>query len=398
MVRIPFLKRLIVPFTTVSSASLMFTFQSAKAATIGDVVFQKRGVLTHNFGGDSNGFSLLEMPKQAIHNIDIFTGYIMKGIDWLNNLPLSIPKMTADLLTYIFHFLSKIVLQTPLFIFNNPYIKNTSLTFALISITLVTIFTVFEAFMQMINKKHTDFHTIAKRWLIVASVSGFVPFAFETGFGFLNKLTDAITSMGLNGGNSHGLISEEKMGWFDTLVIILFDLTAISMLIPICLQAGRRWWDLLCLCAISPLALSAFCFDRHKHYFDKWLESVKTHSLSQLVYAVYILLMGIMIFSTQSIQGGFITLAIKIVLVLAGLNKMTHPPQFIKRMTDNGSDVFDEYDKTKGTLKDVYDTLTFRNFRPVQFLRDRKEKKLAQANKLSSLRKKHGKRYVSDLL
>jgi len=394
MVRKPVLKRLIVPFTTVSTASLMFTFQSAKASTIGDVVFQKKGILTHGTNTTA-GFSLLEFPKQVIHNIDQITSYIMKGIDWLNNLPISIPKMTADLLTSIFHFLSSIVLQTPLFIFNNPYIKNTSLTFAVISITLVTIFTVFEAFMQMINKKHTDFKTIAKRWLVVASVSGFMPFAFETGFGFLNKLTDAISSMGMNGGNSQGLIYGEKMGWFDTLVIILFDLTAISMLIPICLQAGRRWWDLLCLCAISPLALSAFCFDRHKHYFDKWLDGVKTHSLSQLVYAVYILLMGIMIFSTQAIHGGFLTLAIKIVLVLAGLNKLTHPPQFIKQMTDNGSDVFDEYDKTKKTFTDMYNTLTFKNFRPLNFIKGKVADKKA---KTQSLRKKHGKRYVSNLL
>lgn len=394
MVRKSILKRLIVPFTTISTAFLMFTFQNAKAATIGDAVFQKRGILTHGMNTNA-GFSLLEFPKQVIHNIDMITGYIIKGIDWLNNLPFSIPKYTADLLTLIFHFLSKIVLQTPLFIFNNPYIKNTSITFAIISITLVTIFTVFEAFMQMLNKKHTDFHTITKRWLLVASVSGFMPFAFESGFGFLNKLSDAISSMGMNGGNPHGLISGEKMGWFDTLVIILFDVTAISMLIPICLQAGRRWWDLLCLCAISPLALSAFCFDRHKHYFDKWSESVKTHSLSQIVYAVYILLMGIMIFSTQAIQGGFITLAIKIVLVLAGLNKMAHPPQFIKRMTDSGTDVFDEYDKTKGTLKDVYDSVTFKNFRPVQFVKDKITTKKA---KTQSLRKKHGKRYVGDLL
>jgi hypothetical protein len=105
--------------------------------------------------------------------------------------------------------------------------------------------------------------------------------------------------------------------------------------------------------------------------------------------------MGIVIFSTQAIHGGFLTLAIKIVLVLAGLNKMTHPPQFIKRMTDTGTDAFDEYDKTKNTLKDVYDTLTFKNFRPTQFLKKRKEDKL---NKVASLRKKHGKRYVSNLL
>jgi hypothetical protein len=249
--------------------------------------------------------------------------------------------------------------------------------------------------MQMLNKKHTNFKTILKRWLIVASVSGFVPFAFESGFNFINKLTDAISHIGMNGGNSNGLIYGEKIGWFDTLVIILFDLTAISMLIPICLQAGRRWWDLLCLCAISPLALSSYCFDRHKHYFTKWWDSVKTHSLSQLVYAVYILLMGIFIFSTQSITGGFFTLVVKTIIVIAALNRLAHPPQFIKRMTDNGSDVFDEYDKTKKTFTDMFNTVTFKNFRPTQFFKKKAEDK---AKKVASLRKTHKKRYVGDLL
>jgi hypothetical protein len=395
MVRKSVLKKVVFPFATVSTATLMFGFKTAKAATLSNVILQKRGVLTHNFSGGSNGFSLIDIPKQVIHNIDVITSYIINGLDWFNNLPFSIPKYTADLLTSIYHFLAKIVLQTPLFIFNNPYIKNTSLTFAMISISIVTILTVFEAIMQMMNKKHTDFKTIAKRWLVVAGVSGFMPFLFETGFTYLNKLSDAISSMGMNGGNSHGLISSEGMGWFDTLVIILFDLTAISMLIPICLQAGRRWWDLLVLCAVSPLALSSFCFDRHKHYFEKWMDSVKTHSLSQLVYAVYILLMGIVIFSTQAIHGGFITLAIKVVIVLAGLNRLTHPPQFIKKMTDGGSDVFDEYDKTKRTLTDVYKTLTLQNFRPVQFMKEKAAEKKATVQKL---RKKHGKRFVGDLM
>jgi hypothetical protein len=167
------------------------------------------------------------------------------------------------------------------------------------------------------------------------------------------------------------------------------------MLIPICLQAARRWWDLLVLCAISPLALSSWCFDRHRHYFDKWLDSVKTHGLSQLVYAVYILLMGIIIFSTQAIQGGFITLVIKVLLVVAGLNRLAHPPHFIKRMTDNGSDIFDEYDKTKKTFSDVYNTLTMKNLRPVQFIKD---KLTIKKEKTQSLRKKHKRRYVGDLL
>jgi hypothetical protein len=403
-------KRLIVPYGVITTASLMFTFNTAKAATIGDTVFQTRGILTHKFGGGDSGFSLLEIPKQAIHNIDLITSYIVKGMDWINNLPVSIPKMTADLLTTIYHFLAKIVLQTPLFIFDNPYLKNTSLTFAVISITLVTIFTIFEAFMMIFNKKHTDLKTIAKRWAIIAGVTGFIPFAFESGFNFINKLSNAITDIGINGGGANGLIYGEKIGWFDTLVIILFDITAISMLIPICLQSARRWWDLLVLCAISPLALSSWCFDRHSHYFYKWLDSVKTHSLTQLVYAVYILLIGVMIFSTQVIQGGFITLVIKVLLVIAGLNKLAHPPQFIKKMTDNGTDLVDEFTKTKKTFANMYNTLTFKGLRSTDFIKGKIEKvtnrKLRKKygrrhvdfeQMEKDLRVKHGKRYVKDL-
>lgn len=394
MVRVSILKKAIIPFSVLSTASLLVGFDSAKAATMTDIIFQKSGVLTKDFSGENKGFSLLELPKTVIHNIDVLTSYIMKGLDWINNLPVSIPKLTADLLTNIYHFLAGIVLQTPLFLFNNPYLKNTSLTFSLISITIVTLFTIFEAFMQMFNKKHTDFNKIAKRWAIVASVSGFMPFLFESGFNYLNKLSTSITHIGINGG-SNGLIYGERIGWFDTLVIILFNLTAISMLIPICLQASRRWFDLLTLCAISPLALSAFCFDRHRHYFNKWWDSVQTHGLSQLVYAVYILLIGVIIFSTQAIQGGFLTLVIKILLVLAGLNKLAHPPNFVKRMTDNGSDVFEEYDKTKKTFTDMYNNLTMRKLRPVQFIKDRIATKKAT---VQSLRKKHKKRYVGDLM
>jgi hypothetical protein len=386
------LKRLIVPYSVVTTASLIFTFNSAKAATVGDVVFQKQGMLTH---GMKSGISLTELPKQAIHNLDIITGHIMKWLDWYNNLQGSLPKLTADLLTSIFHFLSKIILTTPMFIFNNSYLKNTSLTFALISITLVTLFTVFESFMQMCKKDHTDFKKIIKRWAIVAGVSGFMPFAFETGFTYLNKLTNAITSMGMNGGNPSGYIYNEQYGFFDTLILILFDLTAIALLIPVCLQTGKRWWDLMCLACISPLALSASIFDRHKHYFNTWWSKVKSLSLVQLVYAVFLLLMGIFIFSTQSMQGGIFTLIVKLLIVIGGLLRMANPPRVVSNMTGDKADIFDQWDEGKGTLKDIYNTLTFKNFRPRVFFQKKAENKI---KKVAALRKKSGRRYVDDLL
>jgi hypothetical protein len=105
--------------------------------------------------------------------------------------------------------------------------------------------------------------------------------------------------------------------------------------------------------------------------------------------------MGIFIFSTQAIQGGFFTLIIKTIIVIAALNRLAHPPQFVSRMTDKGSDVFDEYDKTKKTFTDMYNTVTFKNFRPTQFFKKKAEDKM---KKVTSLRKQHKRRYVGDLL
>jgi hypothetical protein len=382
-------KRIIIPFGVVSTSFLMFNFNSAKASTLSDTIFQKRGVLTHDYSGGESGFSLLELPKTAIHNIDVITGYIMKGLDWLNNLDGSIPKLTADLLTAIYHFLAKIILTTPLMIFNNPYLQNASLTFAVISITIVTILTVIESLMQIINKKHTDFKTIMKRWSIVACVSGFLPFAFESGFGFLNKLSEAISKIGvINGGSANGFINGVNMGFFDTFIIILFDLTAIAMLVPVCLQAAKRWFDLTILACISPLALSTWIFDRHQHFFSKWWSKVKALSLVQLVYAVFILIMGILIFSTQSIQGGIFALTVKTLLVIGGLSRMANAPQFVTSMTGDKSDLFDEYDKGKNTFRDIYDTVTFKNFRPVQFIKNQLDiRKQKQAEALKEQKK-----------
>jgi hypothetical protein len=387
------LKRLVIPYSVVTTASLIFTFNSAKAATIGDVVFQKQGILTH---GMKNGYSLAELPKQAIHNLDIITGKIITLLDWFNNIPGSLPKLTADLLTFIYHFMAKVILQTPLFLFNNPYLKNTSLTFSLISITIVTLLTVFEAFMQMFKKDHTPFNKIIKRWAIVAGVSGFLPFMFETGFDYINKLSDAITKIGvLNGGNANGFIYNQTLGFFDTIIVILFDLASIALLIPVAFQSGKRWFDIMVLSCISPLALSTWIFDRHRNYFSMWWNKVKSISLVQLVYSVFILMMGIFIFSTQSIQGGIFTLIIKLLVVGGSLMRMMNPPSFVSRMTGDKSDMFDQYDEGRNTFKDAYNILTFKNFRPTQFFKKMTEDKV---KKVAALRKKTGKRFVDDLL
>jgi hypothetical protein len=408
------IKRIAVPFGVVSTASLFTVFNTAHAETVTssktvtDYIFQRKGLLLH----DTEGKGIIGGTKQVWHNIEWISEKIVFALDWLNNLPISIPKYSADLLTLIYNFLSDIALKTPLFLFNNPALQNTSLVFSLVSISIVTILTVFEAFMQMFKKEHTDLKTIVKRWAIIASVTGFLPHIFEMSFDWLNKLSDAISNIGsVNGGNANGFISGKRMGFFDTLIIILFDITAISMLIPFALQAGKRWFDLACLAAISPLALSSWIFDRHRHYYYKWWNEVKSLSIIQVVQAVFILILGVFVFSTQAIQGGILVIISKLVIMIAGIHRMVNPPRIVTALAGGKEDAFDVYDDYKRTFNNIKDTVTLQKFRPANFVRDmiakNKENKMKKkygvrhldVDKIeTNLRKKHGRRYVKDLL
>jgi hypothetical protein len=79
------LKRLFVPFTAVSTATLMMTFHKAKAATLTDITLQKRGILTHHYGSGlhQQGFSFTNVPATLYHNIEYITGKLIDGLDWL---------------------------------------------------------------------------------------------------------------------------------------------------------------------------------------------------------------------------------------------------------------------------------------------------------------------------
>jgi hypothetical protein len=402
------IKRIAIPFSAMSSASLFATFNTAHAETMSEIILQPKGILLSK----TEGKGFIQGTKQMWENIETITKYIIKGLDWLLGLPLKIPEYSADLLTLIYKLLSQIALQTPSFLFNNPVIQNTSLTFSLVSISIVTILTVYEGFMQMFKQDHTPLKTIIKRWVAVSAIGGFLPFMFEQGFKWLNKLSLAIANIGnVNGGSSSGFINSADLGFFDTLIVIAFDITAISMLIPFALQAGRRWIMLGILFAISPLALSARVFDRHKRYFDRWLDTVKELSIVQLVQAVFLLIMGCFIFSTQAIQGGIFIMVSKLLLVMGGLHYMINPPSLITSLAGGKDDVFDVYDEYKKTFNNIKDTVTGKNLRPVGFIQNmitkNKETKLKQKYGVrhldvdsikGDLRKKTGKRFVDDII
>jgi hypothetical protein len=375
-----FFKRIAVPVATVSSTFLFANF--AHASTFSDIVLRRKGIATTDFTGDH---------KTTWAGIGEIVKNIQSVFNFFGDIKQHLYQWSIDLLSWVYSTLTDFVLYTPLFIFNNDFVKNTSMIFSLSSVCIVTVLTIYESIMKMLNKKHTDFKQILKRFPVVVAVSGLAPFIFEKSFQFINQLTKGIVKMGGAELTGETFKSTFQLGSMDVFGLLLFDVVLIALLIKILLQNGKRWWDLFCLSATSPLALTAWVFDRHSHFFTQWWNSVKRLSLVQLVYATFILLIGLFIYGTRFIAVD--NWIIKLLIILGGLYRLANPPQFVLSYT-RGDDISDTINDYKKTAKGLKKTLDARNYHPVRIL----AKQIVAPKIKSELRVKHGKRFVDDLI
>lgn len=354
MVRQTFLKyknKLLIPFATVTTT---FLFATLKAHAATPEILQGSGLL-----GD-NGF-ISKWTQIGKFFLDIINFFI--------NIQDRISHYSIVLLSKLYEFLTDYVLCTPLFIFNNSYLKDTSLTFSIISILIVTILSMINGMKIMIQSKKDkstslldDIWKTTKRYFLAVTGAGFAPFAFEKSFQLLNILTKQITHIGAGTTSDFGMLSHTIMSGLDTTLVCAFDIVIIALLIPIALQTGRRWWDLLCLSSLTPLALTATVFDEYKHYFNIWWRNVKKLAQTQLVVSIYICLMGIFIFGTANIVTGS-GLLIKLLIIIGGLFRVANPPSFVKYKLDTGNDIIDTTKETTQTFKHIRNLVTFKGVR-----------------------------------
>lgn len=345
----------------------------------------------------------IEEFKNLFEKIEWMIDSIIKAKDWVNHLPENIVRLSVGLLAKIYELLL-LVLQTPLFIFNNTYIKDATILFSGVSILMVTLLTMYEGQKRMFRKRHTDLNTVVKRYFVAVTGAGFAPFLFEKSFQLINIVTSSISKIG-----SAGLKTNDVSGswapyydpsffdWFNTLALIAFDFMVLAMVIPIFLQNGRRFFDLMCLSAITPLALSAWVFKDYKYLFDKWWHNVKKIGATPLIYSLFICIMGLFIFGTKNVMSGG-GMLIKMLIIVGGLARMSNPPSFIKSRVDTGGTADDSLWGSIQGFKNAYDTVTLKKLKSTKFLKDRKAKQAANLSKTQQLRKKHGRRYVGNLL
>jgi hypothetical protein len=281
----------------------------------------------------------------------VFT-FLADVVNGFLHIPGNIAYWTSELTTKIFEW-STYVIQTPLFIFNNSAVQETAKTFGGISILIVTILTMIEGAKQILQKKTTSPGKIVNRYIVALIGAGFAPMLFEQSFKLINTLVTSISKIGAKTAApklaiNHALTAAD---WLNALGLVVFDLLLIALLIPVALQNFRRIFDLMVLFCITPLALTAWIFDDHRHMFSKWWYNLKKLSLTPLIYAVFISMMGILIFSTKNVTGA--ALFIKLGIMIGGLNRMANIPNFVKAKLDDGPTIDSSFGNMLGRIKNL---------------------------------------------
>lgn len=351
-----------LPFSVLSTTTLFTIFNNAKVLAVSNESFTSRLNTTVTF---------VESFKNTMDNWAETIEKIGNGISWIIELPHNIPRYSIELFANIYELITKLILQTPTYLFNNPYFKESTLTFSAISIFIVTLLTMIESIKKMIGSKHTEFKDILKRYALVVPLIGSAPFIFEKGFDILNHLTQAILQIGVLSITSNSLTDYLVVNNFNTFILICFDLIILGLAIPILLQNGRRWFDILTLTLITPLSLSAWIFDNYRHLHSKWWSNLKKLSLTQLVYAVYISILTLFIFGTSQIVENEGVL-IKLLIITGGLWRLANPPTFVLSMVDSNKDVLDMFDDVKKTYSRTKDTLTLKKIRALKMFKKKK--------------------------
>jgi len=338
----------------VSSTLLTTRTSSAYAATLAN----PSNLKTHIH-------STVEIAKEAPGALSQLGEMLTAVRQWWDDLPHTIAQGSVNLMAWLYELCSDLILKTPLWIFDNEWFENTTYMFSLLSISLVSVLTILEGMKRMISGlrdkggrgKHApmELKTIMKRWFLVAGVSTAMPYLFQKGFQLLNKASDVISSMGAK--TMHNVALPSSIGTFEVVTLVLFDIVLISTIVPILWKNGRRFFDLMMLGLVSPLALTCWIFDSYKEYYHTWIANVKQLSLVQIYYSIFLLVLGWMIFGLPT-PTSFTGFVLKLLVTIGGFNRLSCPPKIISKHLDHGGGFDEVY---KGAASSA--STTVRNFK-----------------------------------
>lgn len=312
---------------------------------------EEEGILSNITGGFSD---IAKSIKEIPHAIENVFQTLSDVIDWFKDFPEHMTSFTTELTSKLYELITALILKTPLFIFDNPWFENTTYLISIVSIGVVTILTLLEGIKRKFRKKHVDLKTIGKRWFFVAGLSTLVPILFYKAFQFLNFLSDSIINL-----SSHTIANPltSSLPAFDLIVLLLFNIVMIALTVPILLKNAKRFFDILTLGIISPLAGVAYIFDPFNHLFKQWWATLKKLSLVQIVYAFYLMIIGLFIYGVPT-PPTFEGVIIKLLIVVGGFTRLMTPPNFVQRYLGSDEGIDSVVNDNKKTTKKIKKGLT----------------------------------------
>jgi hypothetical protein len=349
------LKVSFVPFAVLTSTIIDGLTSKAYAATSTDAVAVMGLPKVHP--DRTKITNPLEPAQDAIQE---FNNTISSIKEWWHDLPNEIASASVELMSWTYDLASQLILKTPLWLFDNQWFENTTFMFTLLSLGLVSLLTAIEGIKRMIYKKKRGqvfgrtsepmtLKDIIKRWFIVAGVTTAVPFVFQKAFQGLNAISDFFISVGAE--NMKNVALPAHIGWLDVVTLSVFDIVLLSTLIPVLWKNARRFFDIMVLGVVSPMALTAWIFDPYRHYFTQWWGSLKHLSMVQVYYSLFLLILGLFIFGVPT-PSDFYGLLVKMLVVIGGFARMTAPPRIISKHLDAGGGL-DETVPAESTYKRV---------------------------------------------
>lgn len=284
------------------------------------------------------------VPQETQDKFTNIVNWLDSIVTWFKNIKENITQLSIDLMTWSFDAIQSVVLHTPLFLFDSTWFKDNIVTFTGLSIAMSIMLVIYEGFQKILrlpNAKHTDMPRILKRIPLVLIGSALTPVAFYYGFKGVNALTNLIIDIGksqINKGLSGFQLSATS--WLETLLFVGFDIALIAMMIPVFLQNFRRWFDILALALMTPVVLSCWVFKAHERHFHSWWTHLKSCSMTQLAYAVFLLIIGTLMFGTKAPDNP-VDLLVKVGIIIGGLWRMNTPPAILSSYINRGANVQD---------------------------------------------------------
>lgn len=278
------------------------------------------------------------MARLLFNNVIEFLRMLF-GLGKEEALKKQIDSPILTMLNDIFRFIADIVTWTPEFFFDNSWIADIVNHFGLLSIGLITTLTMVEGIKKILGLNHTPMGKILSRLPFALTISYFAPMLFTKGAHYLNKLTHSIINL------SYSELSRytdfNLFGFMNTMVMTIFVFGFLITSIPILLNHGKRWFNLIALLIITPLAMTAYLFDSLRTYYNMWLSKLQSLVVSQIAYAIYITILALIMALPMEWSGMIVdpmkVLYTKLLVVIGGLWQMAFPPKFVRMEASDGS-------------------------------------------------------------